>query len=499
MPALTAEATAPRAGAATRAGLPGAAAVLVVGLMLPWLLQISAYDALLAGLNVALSTIGFVRGWHPAARPVQTITFGFLTAYLGVAPIYQLAHDAAAWSDSALFGQYPADVTLALILDLLGTIALLIGFTLGGRRRTSVPGVRPTLRHRSARVAVVRPQLPWLLLAAAAAVTPATIAAAGGIGGFFSNRYERADQLAAKGLTLSDAGGAQVALVSLVPAALALASAYLFLISVLPRTRDQGLLSVPTGRVHGLVAAILLTLLHVNPFTSSRFLFILAVGALVLVAVGPRSPRAGRVLAAVTVLGTLVVYPLANLFRTQDFQLSSGFQAFATPDFDGFQQVVNSISFVRDIGHSWGLYSVSALGYFVPRSIWHGKAFPASEDVAAHRGYVFTNLSQPFDSEMYVEFGVVGMVVVLLALGWALGRLDTAWLDEPLSIAAMITPAFALAMLGVVRGPLGANTPIYLTFIGLAVLGFRLDTLARSRGPSHAPDVPRRRRRVSRV
>ena len=48
--------------------------------------------------------------------------------------------------------------------------------------------------------------------------------------------------------------------------------------------------------------------------------------------------------------------------------------------------------------------------------------------------------------------------------------MDTQWLLSPDSRAALV-PYASLAMLGVLRGPLGSNAPVYLTTLGLLFLG----------------------------
>ena len=94
----------------------------------------------------------------------------------------------------------------------------------------------------------------------------------------------------------------------------------------------------------------------------------------------------------------MLLYP-GQRVPSEEFRTTSGAEAFATPDFDGFQQIVNAMVFSEDVGHSLGHYTSSALLFFVPRSLWEGKATPASIDVAEHRGYEFTNLSLPLPAE----------------------------------------------------------------------------------------------------
>ena len=139
-------------------------------------------------------------------------------------------------------------------------------------------------------------------------------------------------------------------------------------------------------------------------------------------------------------------------------------------DFDGFQQVANSVLYVREIGHSLGHYTVSAFAYFIPRSWWEGKATPASLDVAGNRGYAFTNLSLPLHAELYIEFGLIGMAICMVAFGWLCASSDSSWLLGSASRLGLLAPVLSMAMLGILRGPLGSLAPVYLTALGLTFL-----------------------------
>ncbi len=124
-----------------------------------------------------------------------------------------------------------------------------------------------------------------------------------------------------------------------------------------------------------------------------------------------------------------------------------------------------------------------------------GKAFPASQDVASFRGYEFTNLSLPINAELYVEFGVIPMILIVLVGAIFLGRLDNRWQLSAGSRGAAMVPVLAMAILGMLRGPLGAQGPVYLTIIGLVLLALRRDAttgegLGRPSSPSEQP-IPR--------
>ncbi|WP_142392586.1 oligosaccharide repeat unit polymerase [Mycobacterium sp. 3519A] len=471
---------APEAAAGSKLALMAAGALVAAALVGPWLTQIPLERAALAAAVVLASLYGFVSGVFPRVRPIQAVTFGFALPYLGVAPIYQMAKQKAASLDSALMYETNAsNLYFALVLNLCFVLAMLVGFHMGAARcrvGMSSPPVR----------AQVRMVLPWVYLSAAAALTPGAVEAAGGWSGLFTDRNTRADELNAAGITLAESGGASLALVGLLPTALSIAACYLFLFRLLTEARTNSWNRVPALHLLGFVIGAALLVVHANPLASSRFQFIFAVGSLALIWFIPRSGKAGLWLAAIILCATLVAYPLANVFRTDKMTLVAGAEAFATPDFDGFQQIVNAIAFTQAHGHSFGRYALAAIFFVIPRSLWTGKAFPASQDVAAFRGYVFTNLSLPVNAELYVEFGLLPMIAIVLVGAILLGRSDSTWQLAPGSRGAAMVPMLAMAMLGIVRGPLGSQAPVFLTIVGLVLIALREGPSA-SEGQDDAP------------
>ncbi|MGY1652036.1 hypothetical protein [Geodermatophilus sp. SYSU D01119] len=456
--------------------------------LLPWILQLGTFQVIVSVLQIGICAAGIARSAHPAPRPIALVTFVFLFSWLGVAPIYQLSHGTAAWGDSAVLDS-PL-VPDAMLINLLATTVLFVGLLLGpGSRHPAEPA--PTVR----RSPVPGRPLCLAYLGCCIVLAPGAIASAGGVAGLFSSRADRAASLEAAGISGALAGGVQVALVSILPGALATAVAYLALLRVIHQVKTRSWAQVDA--VDALVLALGLTLvvLFANPFVNTRALSAAALGSLVLVLTRPRSRRSGLVLAAALLTATLVAYPAANAFRGEDVTYATGFDAFAGQDFDGFQQSVNAVAFVRDVGHSWGNYTVSGVLYVVPRSVWEDKATPASIDVAAHRGYAFTNLSLPFHTELYVDFGVLGMCVILFGIAAAARRCDLAWTRAPDSGLALLVPYASLAVLSIIRGPIGSNAPVYLTNLVLIGLGL---WWARERRRDTTGPVPSTSGRVAR-
>lgn len=445
--------------------------------------------AIVSGAIVVLCASGIVYAVVTGLRPVALVFFTFTFAWLGVAPVYQLATGEVPWGDTTGLADRGL-VLAALALTVLAVASFWVGTLLGARRggwkrRHEAPGGAPRggdFGHRMRRaptrarhVTGVRAWMHWAIVAAGVVISPYVIASHGGIATFFGSRAERSAALAGNGMTLESVGGAQYAIVSILPVALAIAASILAVERLRPFARRRALADAPLEVWLSAAVSLALLVVFTNPFTNSRFIASLAFGALALAIVRPRSPRAAGVVAVIALTVVLLAYPLAELFRTgfDDSADVLWLRAFGTYDFDGFLQVVNTLEYTDLHGHSHGWYLLSAAAFAVPRSMWTGKANPASIDVAGDAGYDFTNLSLPIHAELYLEFGIAGVAVGMLAVGWAAAHIDSAWRTGADTRLTVLAPVFALAMLGFVRGPLGSLVPIYAAAIVLVLVSLR--------------------------
>jgi hypothetical protein len=452
--------------------LPVAALIAAV----PWLLEIDnvLWAALLAA-HILLCAIGIVGSYATGLRPVRLVFFCFYLSWLGVGPLYQLSHERLAWGDSGLLRRTDA-VTAALVLDVVTVlVVLLAGWTAGARRRPDAAAHGVADRPGDLRVVEPRQWAPWACLGLLGLLTPYVIVVNGGLGTLFASREDRVSTLSSAGASVDQGGGPAVALAVLIPAALAVVSAHLFILKVRSSSPGRSVLDLSLSDALGLAGALLGMVLFANPFSNTRFITLAAFGSVALALLRPRTAGAGRWMALAIGFVTLAAYPLSNVLAPDGGQPDgqSVMSVFAADDFDGFQQVINSMDFAHDQGFSLGRYVLSALFFIVPRSLWSGKATPSSIDVAEHRGYWFTNLSTPVHAEFYLEFGVVGVLLFAWLLGHLMARIDNAWLHRPGSLPAWVAPYACLAMLGFIRGPLGSLAPVWLTVIALLVLTVR--------------------------
>lgn len=136
--------------------------------------------------------------------------------------------------------------------------------------------------------------------------------------------------------------------------------------------------------------------------------------------------------ACIVILMMLVAFPVSDVFRRTtsvsvfDYAAEQNIteSILVSPNFDAFQQLVNTISYTDAHGHTWGAQSFSALLFWMPRSIWEGKAISTGELVGINSNYDYLNLSAPLWAEMYIDFGLFGVLFVFYILGRALNSIE---------------------------------------------------------------------------
>lgn len=129
------------------------------------------------------------------------------------------------------------------------------------------------------------------------------------------------------------------------------------------------------------------------------------------------------------IFGLLIVFPTFNFFKSNTIYELSKFDFFIddsllTVDFDAYQILMETIQYVSVKGDIGGWNLVTALLFFVPRGIWSGKMDPSGQFIAEHFKANFTNLSCPYVAEFYLAFGLFGVVIFSILIGYFLYKLD---------------------------------------------------------------------------
>lgn len=424
-----------------------------------------------AGLNATLILAAARYSWVVGSRDrhlFEMVLWLFVYFWMGVAPLLQLRLRWPGTTPNVLDEHLPEATAVVFV----GAACLVIGSTVAGHRRT-----RGTEAPRFEAVASVEDR-PVYILALAALALAAVFIGTVGISSLFASRSDiAAVQSASFGTdptgTILRAGTNMGLLV-----------AFVALMHLRQQRRAQGK-SWPML----LAAVVLVTLLIVvNPLSSARYTFG-TVFLAVLAALGAYATlRRFRVVAVGAILGIVLLFPVLDTFRRSlesQITFTGPLDSMITGDFDAFAQIVNSVQYVHTLGITWGNQLLGVLLFWVPRSLWPTKPIDTGGLVAEFKGYTFTNLSAPLWSEFLVNFGWIGVIVGMLAVGYLFRRLDQS-AELRLRVSALPTVlgcVLPFYMLIVLRGSL-LQTTANLAVILLATWVIRSRRAAGQRPPA---------------
>ncbi|MBF4162537.1 O-antigen polymerase [Nocardioides acrostichi] len=457
----------------TRGG-SSASSLFVVGLLVgtlavlplvPWYRGMDPTMVLLSVVHIAACSIGATVAVFRRLRPCLLVASVFPYCWLAIPAVYQISHVQAAWNDPGVTLDVSATMRAQGIIA-LGQVAIVAAYGLVSLRRSAPPAAWVVGRTGRIWLAVIAAGM----LLCALLLVPFVISAAGGVGALFSSRQGFNQALADNGYT--DNTSPLAALTKLVPGAFATVATLLALYLV------RGRASLPPASRRVSIALCLVGIgtlcIVANPFAFSRFIFLTCFGPVAMMLMRPQRQRAAVAWLVGCVFAFLLAYPAADLLRGSES--TSGDQITASllagKDYDGFQQAINTVSYVDEEGISWGSHVVSGLLFFVPRSNWSAKAEPSSITVAQDRGYSFTNLSMPIPAEAYLDGGWPGVALLMGALGALFGLLDRAWAAG--TRWSLVAAYMTMAQVGLWRGPFGSTMPVFGFAVGLLVLSLVL-------------------------
>lgn len=122
-------------------------------------------------------------------------------------------------------------------------------------------------------------------------------------------------------------------------------------------------------------------------------------------------------------IAIFIIFPFINVFRNRKFNLdlSLSMELFDNMNFDASQIFMATIKtdFV-----TYGYQILGSLFFYIPRSLWPSKPIGSGHAlVTLHDGW-WPNVSMPFFSEGFVNFGWIGIFLFTIALAYICGKLD---------------------------------------------------------------------------
>lgn len=163
------------------------------------------------------------------------------------------------------------------------------------------------------------------------------------------------------------------------------------------------------------------------PLALSRYLFFSYILAFLYVLTRP-SVLNKMILFFSFFIGATTVFPyFAHITRGDqgEFKLNLVEYYLTSGDFDGFQSLINIVKYTDDHFYTLGYQLLGAAMTFVPRGLWVDKPYATGQIAAENMGYDFTNISAPMVSEIFIDFGYVGVTIGAVFLGWLVKKLDS--------------------------------------------------------------------------
>lgn len=171
------------------------------------------------------------------------------------------------------------------------------------------------------------------------------------------------------------------------------------------------------------IILLLLCLLFFNPLGLPRYAT--ASLYLPLLIVNFKFLNKGYNFILLTFLGLFFVFPLINLFRYAQQKTESvlfGIEQIVTVNFDTYQSLVLTLN--GDL-ITYGKQLLGVIFFWVPRSLWINKPTGSGKLIADNNSYFFDNVSANFLAEGYLNFGLIGVFLFIIALA-----LLSKWFDN---------------------------------------------------------------------
>jgi hypothetical protein len=340
-----------------------------------------------------------------AGHLFELIFWLFTYVFLGLAPMVQMR--TSDYPDTTPFIDTGLNAAVMAVIA-VGVVGFCVGLMAAGRARGSgkVRRIAVTSEHR------------LIILSTVALLFSAVYIARLGLGVLFESRLTRS--LAESVIYPDSAVNAVVKALATLPLVVCFAG-----LLQLRRRRPE-----PGGFSTSVLPWVVLLVLAivVNPVSSPRYFAGTALLAALTALGATATPNRARAFALTLALALVLVFPYAAVDRTPDSETFSdrGNPAvvLASADFDAFDQINNTLAFVRAEGTQNGRQLMGAVLFAVPRAVWSDKPQDTGPFLASYREYNFLNLSAPLWAEFYIDGSWLMVFVGMTALGYGVRRMD---------------------------------------------------------------------------
>lgn len=391
-------------------------------------------------------------------KMLETTFYIFVYVFFGIAPLSQVLMHEFPWA-----GKYysPNLILLAGLTVAVGIIFYEIGL-FWGRNKKENQVLRPTKVHLK------------LISSIGIMLCIFTVFARGGFQNLFLPRNELSATI--ESMQIDTTSSLILTVLIRVPIFIAFMFA---LLKYLDKKNKNILLKSNTPLILLLIFLGVLTLVVNNPISTSRYwVGTVYLGIFFTLIRWNRLTQPLIIIVVLTVL--LFIFPYADIFRNSldvELEISPLPEIMSGKgDYDSFQQVMNVIEYVSYNGLSWGMQFLGVLLFWVPRTIWPDKPLGTGLTVSEEMGFAFTNVSAPLWSEFYINFGIIGVIVMFVLYGYVCARLQINYeLSRKLkgiNFYRLFVPIYAAYQLFLLRGDLLSSFSYLAPVFIFIVIGF---------------------------
>ena len=200
-----------------------------------------------------------------------------------------------------------------------------------------------------------------------------------------------------------------------------------------------------------------------------------------------RKKHIGKWVSVVLIFGILILFPISGIFRNAIRFLSfsellqyiprSFNDTYTSGNYDAHQMLGAAVQYVRLFGDNSGHQLIGAILFFIPRSLWPNKPIGTGAMVISQlTNASFTNVSMPLVGEAYVNFGIIGVVVFAVILGYTTEHLDKAYWNQTDSLSSirLIYPSAMLYFFFMNRGDLLSSGSYLFAHVFMGLLLCRI-------------------------
>lgn len=127
-------------------------------------------------------------------------------------------------------------------------------------------------------------------------------------------------------------------------------------------------------------------------------------------------------------VGIILVMPALDLFRNvltfSQMYFALSLEYFRLGHFDPYHNL-NLV--INEMDITYGFQLLTAMLFFIPKSIWTGKGIGSGSFVAEETHLYFDNISMPFVAEAFLNFGFIGVAAFCVILGYITSSIDKSY------------------------------------------------------------------------